>query len=42
MMTIREVIAMLTQIFQSLMEFLAPLFEKKEEGTEEETTEAVS
>ncbi len=39
MMTIREVIDMLTKIFTELMAFLAPLFEKKEEAEEGEATE---
>lgn len=34
-MTIREVIAMLTEIFQALMEILAPLFNKSEEENAE-------
>lgn len=39
-MTIREVIDMLTMIFEELMAFLAPLFEKKEEDAEGEAPEA--
>ncbi len=38
-MTIREVIDMLTEIFQMLMAYLAPLFEKKDEEAEGEVTE---
>ncbi len=40
MMTIREVIDMLTVIFRTLMEFLGPLFEQKDEEAEGETPEA--
>ena len=39
MMTIREVIALLTMIFEELMAFLAPLFEQKDEEAEGEATE---
>ncbi len=40
-MTIREVIAMLTKIFEELMTYLAPLFNKNEgENAEGEAPEA--
>lgn len=40
MMTIGEVIELIKSIFALLMQYLAPLFKKEEDGTEESTTQA--
>lgn len=40
MMSLGQVIELLKGIFEMLMEYLGPLFQKDEEGTDETTNEA--